>query len=61
MECGECERDLRGGHDPSCSKHKPGKNWCPDCDRRPNDPVAALMCDNREFHKQPTSHGAGEQ
>ncbi len=21
LECGECERDLRGGHDPSCSRH----------------------------------------
>jgi hypothetical protein len=20
IECGECERDLRGGHDPSCSR-----------------------------------------
>jgi hypothetical protein len=23
IECGECERDLRGGHDPSCSRYKP--------------------------------------
>lgn len=22
LECGECERDLRGPHDPSCSKYK---------------------------------------
>jgi hypothetical protein len=22
MECGECEHDLRGGHDPSCSRIK---------------------------------------
>lgn len=21
LECGECERDLRGGHDPSCSRY----------------------------------------
>ena len=21
IECGECERDLRGGHDPSCSRY----------------------------------------
>jgi hypothetical protein len=21
MECGECERDLRGGHDISCSRY----------------------------------------
>ena len=21
IECGECERDLRGGHDLSCSRH----------------------------------------
>jgi hypothetical protein len=23
IECGECERDLRGGHDESCSRYKP--------------------------------------
>ena len=23
VECGECERDLRGGHDPSCSRYRP--------------------------------------
>ena len=23
LECGECERDLRGPHDPSCSRYKP--------------------------------------
>jgi len=22
IECSECERDLRGGHDPSCSRYK---------------------------------------
>lgn len=22
-ECSECERDLRAGHDPSCSRYKP--------------------------------------
>jgi hypothetical protein len=21
-ECSECERDLRGGHDPSCSRYR---------------------------------------
>lgn len=21
LECSECERDLRGGHDPECSRH----------------------------------------
>jgi hypothetical protein len=25
IECGECERDLRGGHDSSCSRWKPPK------------------------------------
>lgn len=25
VECGECERDLRGGHDPSCSRHPKNK------------------------------------
>lgn len=29
MECGECERDLRGGHDASCSRYKP--QVCPVC------------------------------
>jgi hypothetical protein len=24
LECSECERDLRGGHDPSCSRY-PGE------------------------------------
>lgn len=23
VECSECERDARGGHDPSCSRFKP--------------------------------------
>jgi hypothetical protein len=23
LECSECERDLRGGHDPSCSRYNP--------------------------------------
>lgn len=23
IECGECERDLRGGHDEGCSRYKP--------------------------------------
>lgn len=40
---------------------QPSKNWCPDCNRRPHDPVAAIFCKNFEFHKQPTSHGAGVQ
>lgn len=22
IECGECERDLRGGHDPACSRYR---------------------------------------
>ena len=27
IECGECERDLRGGHDDTCSRA-----WkCPEC------------------------------
>lgn len=25
LECGECERDLRGGHDRSCSRYKTPK------------------------------------
>lgn len=37
VECGECERDLRGEHDPSCSRYKPyicancedgNHHWC---------------------------------
>jgi hypothetical protein len=27
IECSECERDLRGGHDPACSRYSP----CPLC------------------------------
>lgn len=30
IECGECERDLRGGHDPSCSRYVPPP-VCPHC------------------------------
>lgn len=29
IECGECERDLRGGHDKSCSRYRPCV--CPAC------------------------------
>lgn len=29
IECSECERDLRGGHDPSCSRYRvPGCSRC---------------------------------
>ena len=28
LECSECERDLRGGHDPSCSRYR---KPCEDC------------------------------
>jgi DnaJ-class molecular chaperone len=32
MECSECERDLRAGHDPSCSRYKPEQaHRCPSC------------------------------
>lgn len=36
LECSECERDLRGGHDPGCSRYKPSKldehlKTCPMC------------------------------
>ena len=27
MECGECEHDLRGGHDPSCSRYRPPEHY----------------------------------
>ena len=30
MECAECERDLRGGHDPACSRYKAPPD-CPRC------------------------------
>lgn len=28
VECGECERDLRGGHDRSCSRWRPEQELC---------------------------------
>lgn len=30
LECSECERDMRGGHDPTCSRHlgEPPKCTC---------------------------------
>lgn len=37
--------------------NKPPKNWCPTCDKRPNDPAAVLCPD--AFHRQANSHGAG--
>ncbi len=30
LECGECERDLRGGHDSTCSRY--ARYLCPACD-----------------------------
>lgn len=27
IECAECERDLRGGHDPSCSRVNRPEQW----------------------------------
>jgi ribosome modulation factor len=39
MECVECERDLRGGHAESCSRHP--KNAC----ARPSDAVHAGIWD----------------
>lgn len=45
LECRECERDIRGGHDPSCShydrrvcncghlaeQHDDDDGWCEEC------------------------------
>ena len=33
IECGECEHDLRGGHDPSCSRYKPPEATMSDTER----------------------------
>lgn len=41
MECGECERDLRGGHDPACSRYVAHAVGCPQA----SDEEAACECD----------------
>ena len=33
IECGECEHDIRGGHDPSCSRHQPPETTMSDEER----------------------------
>lgn len=38
IECGECEHDLRGGHDPSCSRNRPNDE-APDSDKAPSQPA----------------------
>lgn len=42
IECGECERDLRGGHDPSCSRYRPCV--CPFCLASLEDGDGYLWC-----------------
>ena len=44
--------------DAEVQPNEPPKNWCPTCDKRPNDPTAVLCPD--AFHQQANSHGAGE-
>lgn len=44
MECGECERDLRAGHDPSCSRYTPPPE-CPVCARRLQEGDGYLFCE----------------
>lgn len=52
-ECSECERDLRGGHDESCSRYS--YRACPDCgvrlkNRDPDDGWDYVcVCCGREF------------
>lgn len=43
IECGECERDLRGGHADDCSRklRLPGDSWEAVEELRESDPVAA--------------------
>jgi len=43
IECGECEHDLRGPHDPSCSRYKPPPK-CPECGDRLKDGDGYLYC-----------------
>jgi hypothetical protein len=43
VECGECERDLRGGHDPSCSRYTPPAR-CPECEEFLTDGDGDLYC-----------------
>ncbi len=40
IECGECEADLRGGHDPSCARYVKHAPTCP----LPNDEEAGCDC-----------------
>lgn len=42
IECGECERDLRGSHDPSCSRFV--MLVCPHCARRLIYGDAEMLC-----------------
>ena len=43
LECGECERDLRGPHDPSCSHYKPPAR-CRICDKKLVEDDFGLYC-----------------
>ena len=43
LECGECERDLRGPHDPSCSHYKPPAR-CRICNKRLVEDDFGLYC-----------------
>ena len=48
IECGECEHDLRGGHDPSCSRYvKP----CDECLREECDEECDCKCHTRKRSK----------
>lgn len=49
LECSECERDLRGGHDPECSRFVP----CPACGSKDRDD-RINNCDD-EWHEDPIS------
>lgn len=41
MECSECECDLRGGHDPGCSRFA---QHSPNCKMDPEDEETVCTC-----------------
>jgi hypothetical protein len=56
LECSECEHDLRGGHDPSCSRYvKP----CERCEREQCDEECDCECHNPA--QQPPAGQGGRQ
>lgn len=48
LECSECERDLRGGHDEDCSRYVP--LICPKCgSSNIDDDDEPFICDDCDY------------